>query len=116
MAQQIRTIDLLPEIFQTDSNKQILSSTLDQLVQEPKLTKTQGYIGRKIGAGVDPNDNYVLESDAQRSNYQLEPAVVFNEPNTNTANGALTYPGLINLIQNEGGNTSKYDRLFKSEK
>jgi hypothetical protein len=29
-----RTVDFLPEIFQTSTNKQFLSATLDQLVQE----------------------------------------------------------------------------------
>ncbi len=36
--QRVRTVDFLPEIFQTSTNRQFLSATLDQLVQEP-LTK-----------------------------------------------------------------------------
>ncbi len=32
-----RAVDFLPEIFKTDTNKEFLSSTLDQLTQRPKL-------------------------------------------------------------------------------
>ena len=35
-----RTVDFLPEIFQTTANKQFLNATLDQLVQEPTFKKT----------------------------------------------------------------------------
>ena len=34
-----RSVDFLPEIFQTDANKQFLAATLDQLIQEPNLEK-----------------------------------------------------------------------------
>ena len=48
---RIRSIDFLPEIFKTETNRQFLASTLDQLVQEPKFKPTDGYIGRKFGPG-----------------------------------------------------------------
>ena len=35
----IRSVDFLPEIFQTDANKQFLAATLDQLIQEPNFRK-----------------------------------------------------------------------------
>jgi hypothetical protein len=40
-----RTVDFLPPIFQTSTNRQFLAATLDQLVQEPEFKKTQGYVG-----------------------------------------------------------------------
>ena len=115
MASQIRSIDFLPEVFRTKANEQLLSATLDQLIQEPKLAQTQGYIGRRVGPGVNPNDSYIPELTAPRNNYQLEPGVTFLKPNTPTADGALTYPGLVDRIGNEGGLTNRYDRLFNSE-
>ena len=115
MANRIRTIDFLPEIFRTETNKQFLSSTLDQLVQEPKLKPTQGYIGRKVGPGVDPTDNYIIEPTAERTNYQLEPGVIFLKENTNTVEDALTYPGFIDILNVNGANTTRYDRMFNSE-
>jgi len=68
-----RTVDFLPEIFQTPVNRQFLSATLDQLVQEPNFKKIQGFVGRTIGPGINPNDNYVRETTDTRANYQLEP-------------------------------------------
>jgi len=112
---RIRTVDFLPEIFRTATNRQFLSATLDQLVQDPKMKPTQGFIGRRVGPGVNPNDNYVLEPTKTRTDYQLESGVVFLKPNTNTVESAVTYPGLIDSIKVKGGNTSRQDRLWESE-
>ena len=94
----VRSVDFLPEIFQTDANKQFLRATLDQLIQEPNFRKTQGFIGRSVGPGVDPNDRYVVEPTATRANYQLEPGVVSLIPETNQIRDAITYPGLNDAI------------------
>ena len=89
----IRSVDFLPEIFQTDANKQFLAATLDQLIQEPNFRKTQGFIGRTVGPGVDPNDKYVIEPTKTRTDYQLEPGVVSLVPDTDTIKNVITYPG-----------------------
>jgi hypothetical protein len=116
MAQtRIRTVDFLPEIFRTPTNRQFLSATLDQLVQDPKLKPTQGFIGRRVGPGVNPKENYVLEPTKTRTDYQLEPGVVFLKPNTNTVETAVTYPGLVDSIKVKGGATTRQDRLWESE-
>jgi hypothetical protein len=112
---RIRTVEFLPEIFQTPVNRQFLNATLDQLVQDPKLKQTQGYIGRRVGPGVNPNDNYVLEPTRTRTDYQLEPGVVFLASNTNTVTDAMTYPGLVDSIAVKGGNVQRQDRLFESQ-
>jgi hypothetical protein len=112
---RIRTVDFLPEIFRTPTNRQFLSATLDQLVQDPKLKPTQGFIGRRVGPGVNPQDNYVLEPTRSRTDYQLEPGTCFLTPNTNTVADALTYPGLVDSIGVKGGNTTRADRLFASQ-
>jgi len=109
---RFRSVDLLPEIFKTSTNKKFLSATLDQLVQEPKVKKTQGFVGRKFGAGVDPSDDYVLEPTTIRSNYQFEPSVVFERDNPNDV---ITYPGLIDAVNVNGANTARHDLLFNSE-
>jgi hypothetical protein len=112
---RIRTVDFLPEIFRTETNKQFLNATLDQLTQNPKLKPTQGYIGRQVGPGVNPNDSYVLEPTKTRADYQLEPGVVFLKENTNTAVDAITYPGLVDAVGVQGGITNRQDRLWSSE-
>ena len=46
MANQIRSVDFLPQIFQTPVNTQFLSATLDQLIQEPKYKQTKNWSWR----------------------------------------------------------------------
>ena len=110
-----RTVDFLPPIFQTSTNKQFLAATLDQLVQEPQFKKTQGFIGRSVGPGVNPNDYYVIEPTATRANYQLEPGVISLVPDTNTISDAITYPGITDAIGRQGGATDNSARLYTSE-
>ena len=113
---RIRSVDFLPEIFQTDANKQFLAATLDQLIQEPKFKKTQGFIGRTVGPGVNPNDKYVIEPNKVRADYQLEPGVVSLTPNnTSQIQDAITYPGINDALAFQGAVTSKPDELYTSE-
>ena len=111
----VRTVDFLPEIFQTETNKQFLAATLDQLVQEPKFKKTQGFIGRTMGPGVNPNDKYVIEPNQTRANYQLEPGVISLVPDTDKIKNAITYPGINDAIGFQGGNQNRPDQLYSSE-
>ena len=110
-----KSVDFLPPIFQTSTNKQFLSATLDQLIQEPEFKKTQGFIGRHVGPGVNPNDYYVIEPTAARSNYQLEPGVISLVPDTDTIADAVTYPGITDAIGRQGGFTNNASRLYTSD-
>lgn len=112
---RVRTVDFLPEIFQTPVNKQFLSATLDQLVQEPKFEKTQGYVGRRVGPGVNPTDRYVVEPTKSRNDYQLEPGVVSIDSTTRNINDAITYPGISDALKLQGAVTNKADRLYTSK-
>lgn len=111
----VRSVDFLPEIFQTDANKQFLAATLDQLIQEPRFKTTQGFIGRTVGPGVNPNDRYVVEPTATRANYQLEPGVVSLKPDTDNVRDVITYPGINDAIGYQNGNAGRPDRLYSSE-
>ena len=111
-----RSVDFLPQIFQTPVNKQFLAATLDTLTQEPKFKKTQGFIGRSVGPGVNPNDTYVVEPTAVRRNYQLEPGVVSLEAeDTNTIKNVITYPGINDAIEFQGGKSTRPDQLYNSD-
>ena len=110
-----RSVDFLPEIFRTPVNKQFLAATLDQMVQEPKFKKTQGFIGRTVGPGVNPNDKYVVEPDKVRQEYQLEPGVISLEPDTQNIKNVITYPGMNDAIGFQGGNENRADQLYNSE-
>ena len=112
---QRRTVDLLPEIFRTETNSKFLAATLDQLTQDPVVKKTYGFVGRRVGPGVNPSDNYVTEPTETRTDYQLEPGVVMFEPDTTRVIDAITYPGMIDALSMHGANVDKQDRLFESE-
>jgi len=112
---RVRTVDFLPEIFQTSTNREFLGATLDQLVQEPKFKKIQGFVGRRVGPGVNANDEYIKETDATRANYQLEPGVVLTTNDHTKVADAITFPGITDALGLQGANTSKADRLYSSE-
>ena len=115
MATRIRTLNFLPEIFQTPTNSQFLAATLDQLVAQPNTRKIQGFIGSKFGYGVNANDYYVTEPTKTRTDYQLEPGVIFLKENESTAKDFISYPGIIDSIGINGGLTNDNNRLFNSQ-
>jgi hypothetical protein len=112
---RVRTVDFLPEIFQTSTNRQFLGATLDQLVQEPKFKRIQGFVGRRVGPGINPNENYVAESSAVRADYQLEPGVVFLSEDRQNVEDAITYPGITDALNLQGAITNNADRLYTSD-
>jgi len=112
---RIRTLEFLPPIFQTETNKQFLSATLDQLVNPPDTKKIQGYIGSKFGYGINAKDYYVTEPTKTRRDYQLEPGVVFLKENESTAKDFISYPGIINALKLQGGITDNNNSLFTSQ-
>ena len=115
MASRIRTLDFLPEIFKTTTNSQFLAATLDQLVAQPNVKKIQGYIGSKFGYGVNATDRYVTEPTKTRTDYQLDPGVIFLKENNSTAKDFISYPGIIDALSLEGGLTADNNRLFNSQ-
>ena len=115
MSTTVRTINFLPEIFQTTPNQQFLAATLDQLVQQPVLKTLRGYIGQKYGYGVKSSDHYIPELDNIRNNYQLDPAVIFNDPLTQKTTDLLTYPGLLDALKLQGGVTNNNSDLFENQ-
>jgi hypothetical protein len=112
---RVRTVEFLPEIFQTPVTRQFLNATLDQLVQEPAFQKTQGFVGRKIGPGVNAADRYVIEPTTERNNYQLEPGVISLDPDTGAINDVITYPGINSALNLQGANVVNADRLYESD-
>jgi hypothetical protein len=115
MATRIRTLNFLPEIFQTPTNSQFLNATLDQLVAQPNLKKIQGYVGSKLGYGVNANSYYVTEPNKTRTDYQLDPSIVFTKDNLTTAKDFISYPGFIDALKLEGAITDNNSRLFESQ-
>ena len=116
MADNVRSVDFLPEIFQTPVNKQFLAATLDQLIQEPAFKKSQGFIGQRVGPGVNANDGYVVEPTKTRTDYQLEPGVVqVNPADTHQIVDAITYPGINDALSVNGADVANPSSLYKSD-
>ena len=116
MAKQVRSVEFLPEIFQTPVNEQFLSATLDQLIQNPQFTQTQGFVGRQIGPGVNANDKYVTEPTQTRTDYQLEPGVVQIDPaDSQRVIDTITYPGITDALELQGAVVDNADRLYTSD-
>lgn len=105
MTTRIRTLNFLPEVFQTPTNAQFLAASLDQLVDQPNFKNIEGYIGSKFGYGINAKDYYVTEPTKVRTDYQLDPGVVFKKTNENTAQDFISYPGIIDALKIEGGLT-----------
>ena len=112
---RIRTLEFLPQIFQTETNSQFLGATLDQLVNPPVTKKIQGFIGSKIGYGVDAKDYYVTEPNKVRRDYQLDPGVVFLKDNETTAKDFISYPGILDALAQQGAITKNNSNLFNSQ-
>lgn len=112
---RIRTLEFLPSIFQTPTNSQFLGATLDQLVNPPVTKKLDGYIGSKLGYGIDANDYYVTEPTKVRKDYQLEPGIVFTKKNESVAKDFISYPGILDALKLQNGITDNNDRLFQSQ-
>jgi hypothetical protein len=110
----IKSTNLLPQVFRTDTNKKFLNATIDQLVSKPELKKINGYIGRVFAPTTKFADTYLTEENDLRQNYQLEPAVVVkNDSGETQFHGS--YIDLLNQIQYLGGNITDHDRLFAND-
>jgi len=110
-----KTLQFLPEIFRTDTNRKFLNATVDQLVSEPNLTKVNGYIGRKLAPSYKTTDSYITEPTKARQDYQLEPSIIIKDPATNKLTFATTYNDIVNKINFYGGFGSNQNRLFDNE-
>jgi hypothetical protein len=115
MSKTVKSVEFLPEIFKTDTNRQFLSATLDVLTSQPTMSRVEGFIGNKYGYGVTPYDKYVTESSASRRNYQLDPSVIFLKPDTQKAQDFINYPGILQSLKNQGANITDNSRLFEAE-
>ena len=115
MATRIRTLNFLPEIFKTPTNSQFLNATLDQIVDQPNTKRIEGYIGSRFGYGVNAKNYYVTEPTKTRTDYQLDPGVTFLKKDTNTAQDFISYPGIIDGLELEGGVVNDNNRLFTSQ-
>ena len=110
-----RIFDLLPGVFQTDTNRKLFGSVVDPLYQPQNTENLIGYIG-EIPDYYNPiQDFYVNEINQERQFYQLIPFMVSRNLETNNYERELFYNDLINYLRFRGGNTENHSRLFSQE-
>ena len=106
-------LDLLPEYFQTDTNKKFLNATLDQMIQSGNPKQESGYIGKKDGSIRASQDDVYLESKTSLNNrYQLDPTVVSQNISTLDYESAIPYDDIISKLKYLEANTTNLDKLF----
>jgi len=107
-----RSVELLPQIFQTTTNDKFMSGVVDPLIQPGVLQKTVGYIGRRYGKTYSGKDIYLNTDQTLRSRYQLEPGVVIK--NQDTIEGFYDYLDFKNQLK-FFGNENERDDLTTSQ-
>ena len=70
----IKSSNLLPQVFNTDVNKKWLDSTLDQMISKGRLNNIEGYVGDTSGKNRNANDVYT-------SKQKLSPAIAVKDKN-----------------------------------
>ena len=110
-----RSVDLLPAYHRTDKNTKFLSSTLDQFIQQPQLTRVSGFLGSKLTPNYNPEtDQYIAGKTKLRTDYQLEPSLVISDVN-GAIMTALGYDDLIGQLGYNNASTKNLDRLFRPD-
>ncbi|VVC05064.1 FG-GAP repeat protein [uncultured archaeon] len=106
-----KSINFLPNYLQTIANRKFLGSTLDLLINDPQLTRFDGYIGRTFYDGKLLDGNYLLESTPLRQHYQLEAAFVTQDDNQNVIE-TTNFIDLLNSCANKEAVTTAWNRLL----
>lgn len=110
----VNTLNFLPRVFRTLTNRRFLGATLDHLISDASNLPLNGYIGRTFAPTYKLGDNYVPEAPGARAHYQLEPSVVIKNENGDIEFNT-GYIDLLRNITNNGGITTNQQRLFSSE-
>lgn len=110
----IKSINYLPEIFKSDTNRKFLAATMDQLVSEADTSvRLNSYIGRKNALTHQPGDTFVSEPTKARGDYQLEASTLVD-----VGSGQITfYASYLDLLQQiayNGGLVNDHSRLFST--
>ena len=115
MADNKKSVNLLPEYLKTDKNSKFLSGTIDPLIQTPQLERIDGFVGSIITPNYNhETDFYLKENLPLRKEYPLEPALVFKDASSNITD-VIGFDDIINEIKLQGGKTDDLDRLFRSK-
>ncbi len=104
-----RSVELLPVVFQSETNDKFLSGVLDPLIQPGVLDKVVGYIGRRYDKTYNGKDVYVDTDNTLRSRYQLEPGVIYK--NHDRIENFYDYLDLKNQLRFFGNMNERDDKI-----
>lgn len=114
MAEQRKTIELLPVANQTATLSKFFNATVDHLFQEENTEFLSGYIGDHPAWYNPDTDFYIQEPTADRENYQLVPTALSRDPNSGNVNQILFYDDLVNKLRLQGAIVDNPERLFNA--
>jgi len=105
------SVEMLPAIFKTDTNRRFLDSTLDQLLSSGSTETLDTYWGRVSSKNyIFGRDLFADEHSAQRRNYQLAPGYgVVQDLETQDA---ITYISVLNSLKQSGADITDVNRLM----
>ena len=109
------TIDLLPDVNQTQTLAKFFNATVDHLLQPENVEFINGYIGSKPPYYNSNKDFYVTEYDQERLNYQLPVTAVSIDQSSGSINNVMFYDDIINQLGLQGANVSNPSRLLDGD-
>lgn len=109
-----KSVELLPNVLQTEPNKMFLNTTIDNLLSSGTTETLNSYWGRVSGKSFQPeSDLFAPEHRASRLNYQLAPGIsVTDSHNTVDVN---TYINILDALKNAGVDSTNHDELMSQE-
>ncbi len=110
-----RYLSQLPAIHQTQTLQKFFSATVDQVFQPGVTQSINAFIGRKPSYFDAARDFYKSEYNAERSFYQLEPAMTATAESSSEFSDLLFYQDLVNNLRFQGANTTNHSRLFETD-
>ena len=109
-----KSAEFLPKYFRTSANQKFLNATLDQMISSGTLEKISAYYGRKNTQSYKADDYYVNDINADRQNYQFEPAITQTDELGNV-NFYKDYVDYINQVKNLNGYADDHSNLNAQE-
>ncbi len=107
-----KAAELLPNIFQTESNEKFFAGVLDPMIQPGVLEKITGYLGRRYGKTFNSSDVYLDSDETLRSRYQLEPGVIIKD-DTDKITDFYDYLDFKNQLKFFGNLIENDDKITK---
>ena len=104
----------LPRYFRTNTNNKFLGSTLDQYTTPGVVEKINSFVGRREAKAATVDDTYLPDVNANRENYQLEPAAVAKD-NIGNVTFYKDYNDYIGQLEAFRSTTSNHSLLNSQE-